>query len=77
MYGPGGVASEPAYTTWKFRSSGEQKHTIDYIWHSPEVAVVGVDAIPSVADIGGDGLPTLTFPSDHLSLSCTLQCLRE
>jgi len=56
------------YTTWKIRDTGEQKHILDYIFHSPELETVTTLAMPSEHQIGSDRLPSLQFASDHLSL---------
>ncbi|BBN16604.1 nocturnin [Marchantia polymorpha subsp. ruderalis] len=68
----GGASSEPAYTTWKFRSSGEKKETIDYIWMSEYKALRPSSCLrlPSEDSLGGKGLPTSAMPSDHLPLLC-------
>ena len=56
------------WTTWKIRESGEEKHILDYIFHSPGLRTIGVLDPPSQEEIGSDRLPSLKFPSDHLSL---------
>jgi len=56
------------YTTWKIRETGEQKHILDYIFHSPELETVSTLSMPSEQQIGEDRLPSLQFASDHLSL---------
>jgi len=56
------------YTTWKIRDTGEQKHILDYIFHSPELETVSTLAMPSEQQIGPARLPSLQFASDHLSL---------
>lgn len=62
---------EPPFTSWKFRSRGEAKYTIDYIWYSPETLdVVGVWEVPKEEEIGENGLPCMGYPSDHVAL-CT------
>lgn len=60
--------SEPAFTTWKYRPGGEVRHTIDYVWHSPLIVLHNYLEIPSEDVIGETALPSLSFPSDHLSL---------
>lgn len=65
---------EPPLTSWKFRTAGESKYTIDYIWFTP--ATIKVDSIwtvPTEEEIGKSGLPCKKYPSDHVSL-CT--CFR-
>jgi len=56
------------WTTWKIRDSGEEKHVLDYIFHSPGLKTTAVLEPPSQEEVGDDRLPSLTFPSDHLSL---------
>ncbi|XP_063046465.1 nocturnin isoform X2 [Engraulis encrasicolus] len=64
--------TEPAYTSWKIRrSSGESRHTLDYIWYSSRrFHVDAVLELPSEEQIGPDRLPSYHYPSDHLSLVC-------
>lgn len=64
---------EPAYTTWKVRGgpkgNKETAHCIDYVWFSTKFLVpVSVLKLPEEEEIGKDRLPSLTYPSDHLSL---------
>jgi len=56
------------YTTWKIRETGEQKHILDYIFHSPELQTVSTLDMPTEEQVGIDRLPSLQFASDHLSL---------
>jgi nocturnin len=56
------------YTTWKIRETGEQKHILDYIFHSPQLQAVSTMNMPTEDQIGEDRLPSLQFASDHLSL---------
>ncbi|XP_003221724.1 nocturnin isoform X2 [Anolis carolinensis] len=63
--------SEPPYTTWKIRPSGECRHTLDYIWYSQHA--LKVDSALSLLteeQIGPNRLPSFNYPSDHLSLVC-------
>ncbi|CAB1327370.1 unnamed protein product [Coregonus sp. 'balchen'] len=63
--------SEPAYTTWKIRPTGECCSTLDYIWYSREAfSVDAVLAMPTEEQIGPNRLPSYNYPSDHLSLVC-------
>ncbi|KAJ0002716.1 hypothetical protein NQD34_007865 [Periophthalmus magnuspinnatus] len=65
--------TEPSYTTWKIRPSGESRSTLDYIWYSRDaLSVHTVLDIPSEEQIGPDRLPSYHYPSDHLSLLCDL-----
>ncbi len=69
-------SGEPIFTTWKHRPSMASKHTIDYIWYTPEgLELQGLWSIPSEEEIGETALPSPTYPSDHVSLcaSFTLQ----
>ncbi|XP_037112966.1 nocturnin isoform X2 [Syngnathus acus] len=63
--------TEPQYTTWKIRPTGECCTTLDYIWYSQDM--LRVDALldmPSEEEIGPNRLPSFSYPSDHLSLVC-------
>ncbi|XP_058048682.1 nocturnin isoform X1 [Ahaetulla prasina] len=63
--------TEPPYTTWKIRPSGECRHTLDYIWYSQQT--LKVDAALTLLteeQIGPNRLPSFNYPSDHLSLVC-------
>ncbi|XP_040030550.2 nocturnin isoform X1 [Gasterosteus aculeatus] len=63
--------TEPAYTSWKIRPSGESCSTLDYIWYSHEaLSVQRLLDIPTEEQIGPDRLPSYHYPSDHLSLLC-------
>lgn len=65
---------EPSFTTWKIRGGthGKNKevaHCIDYIWYSrSELRPISLLKFPSEDEIGKDRLPSLSYPSDHLSL---------
>jgi len=65
---------EPPYTTWKFKSREENKEkeesrTIDYIFYRPEnLTPIAYLEFPTKADIGPNGLPSASYPSDHLAL---------
>ncbi|XP_035280295.1 nocturnin-like isoform X1 [Anguilla anguilla] len=66
--------SEPPYTTWKIRPSGESRHTLDYIWYSRRgLRVDSVLDLPSEEQIGPGRLPSYSYPSDHLSLVCDVR----
>ncbi|XP_078532903.1 nocturnin isoform X1 [Lissotriton helveticus] len=63
--------SEPPYTSWKIRLSGESCHTLDYIWYSQNALnVVAALGMPTEEQIGPNRLPSFSYPSDHLSLVC-------
>jgi len=63
------------FTTWKIRETGEQKHILDYIFHSPQLETISTLDMPTEEQIGEDRLPSLEFASDHLSLVAELQLL--
>ena len=63
-----GDHEEQDFTTWKIRETGEEKKVLDYIFHSPDLETTSVLEMPLEQDIGEDRLPSLKFPSDHLSL---------
>ncbi|KAM6971795.1 nocturnin [Aplochiton taeniatus] len=70
--------TEPEYTTWKIRSTGESRGTLDYVWYSKEgFRVEGVLELPTEEQIGPNRLPSYTYPSDHLSLVCDFSFSRE
>ncbi|KAL1023858.1 hypothetical protein UPYG_G00047410 [Umbra pygmaea] len=63
--------SEPAFTTWKIRPTGECCSTLDYIWYSRDsFSVDAVLEMPTEEQIGPNRLPSYHYPSDHLSLVC-------
>lgn len=63
--------SEPKYTTWKVRPKGEECHTIDYIWYSKKgLKIKSILNVAAEGEIGKNRLPSLKYPSDHLSLVC-------
>ena len=69
---------EVAYTTWKIRGEkGGKKSdtckTIDYMWYSKDkIMVSSILDIPSEEEIGEGRLPSMAYPSDHLSLVCDI-----
>ncbi|KAM4732475.1 nocturnin isoform 2-T2 [Anableps anableps] len=70
--------TEPAYTTWKIRPSGESCGTLDYIWYSRHaLRVETLLDIPTEEQIGPDRLPSYHYPSDHLSLLCDISFREE
>lgn len=70
--------TEPAYTTWKIRPSGESCSTLDYIWYSHDaLSVECLLDIPTEEQIGPDRLPSYHYPSDHLSLLCDVSFRAE
>ncbi|KAL7394774.1 hypothetical protein ABVT39_003830 [Epinephelus coioides] len=70
--------TEPAYTTWKIRPSGESCSTLDYIWYTHDaLSVECLLDIPTEEQIGPDRLPSYHYPSDHLSLLCDISFREE
>uniref|UniRef100_H3D476 Nocturnin n=1 Tax=Tetraodon nigroviridis TaxID=99883 RepID=H3D476_TETNG len=66
-----GGLTEPEYTTWKIRPSGESCSTLDYIWYSQDwLRVEALLDLPTEEQIGPGRLPSFSYPSDHLSLVC-------
>ena len=65
---------EPAYTTWKVRGGpkGQNEETaqcIDYMWFTKNhLQPVALLKFPTGEEIGENRLPSMTYPSDHLSL---------
>ena len=61
---------EPEFTTYKTRSTGTVKHTIDYIFESGENvwSVTKYWDIPEKAEV----IPNWNYPSDHFSLCLNL-----
>ncbi|XP_029449915.1 nocturnin isoform X2 [Rhinatrema bivittatum] len=63
--------SEPPYTTWNIRPSGESCHTLDYIWYSQHALNVNAALdLLTEEQIGPNRLPSFNYPSDHMSLVC-------
>lgn len=71
------VKHEAQFTTWKFRPNGEVCHTIDYVWHSSEFIAWNFLGIPPKDIIGEAALPSVDFPSDHLSLVFDFKLSRD
>jgi len=63
------------FTTWKIRETGEQKSTLDYIFHSEGIQASATLNMPTEQQIGKDRLPSFAFPSDHLSMVADFQVL--
>jgi len=59
---------ETEFTTWKIRDSGEEKHVLDYIFHTRDLQTSSTLDMPSDDDVGVSRLPSLTYASDHVSL---------
>lgn len=61
-----GEQGEPALTSYHRKFWG----TVDYIWHTEGIRPVRVlDMVPSHVLLRCGGLPSPSFPSDHLSLA--------
>lgn len=59
------------FTTWKFRSNGVAKRTIDYVWYTgAQLAPISRWRMLSEAEIGPEGLPNTSYPSDHMAVTC-------
>ena len=65
------------YTTWKIRETGEQKHILDYIFHSPQLKMLSTLDMPTEQQVGEDRLPSLQFASDHLSLVAEIELPKD
>ena len=63
--------SEPEITTYKKREDEEEFNTIDYIFVRG-FKVRDVLKLPSLKQVSEMGLPSKDYPSDHLSLMCSL-----
>ena len=57
-----------SWTTWKIRDTGEEKHCLDYVLHSPRLETRRLLTMPEAGQLGPGRLPSLQFPSDHMSL---------
>lgn len=66
----GGVPSPVEFSTWKFRSKGECKRTIDYIFFSGDGKLRPTSRwrMLSEAEIGPAALPSCRYASDHVSV---------
>jgi len=72
-----GDSNKLEYTSWKIRDTGEQKHVLDYIFHSPSFNTVATLEMPSEKDLGMEKLPSAKFPSDHMSLVADIMMTRD
>ena len=76
------ISSEVDFTTFKIRKdAGIKKETIDYIWVSrdsqsgisnKDLDIQCTYSLPSMDQIGELGLPSASYPSDHLSISAKI-----
>lgn len=61
------TTKEEPYTTFKKRDSVVRR-CIDYIWISSNVEILDLLEIPKFTDLPSVGLPSTTYPSDHLAI---------
>lgn len=57
----------------KYYEEGLQKKRSDYIMSSDHLDCIGVLDCPTAENVGGVGLPSLSWPSDHLSLMASFR----
>uniref|UniRef100_A0A0A1WZH4 Nocturnin n=1 Tax=Zeugodacus cucurbitae TaxID=28588 RepID=A0A0A1WZH4_ZEUCU len=70
------IQCEPPYTTWKIREDGEECHTIDYVFYTPEqFKVRNCLEFPRDDEVGKNRTPSFQYPSDHFSLVCDFELL--
>ncbi len=67
-----GMGEEPQFTNYTANFKG----TLDYMFYTPSrLRVMAVSALPEEEEIratGGEGLPSTSYPSDHLLLCCDM-----
>ncbi|XP_060647249.1 nocturnin isoform X1 [Drosophila nasuta] len=72
------IKREPPYTTWKIREDGEECHTIDYVFYTPQqLKIKNCLEFPAGDQIGKNRTPCFQYPSDHFSLVCDFELLDE
>ncbi|KAL7730654.1 hypothetical protein ACLKA6_003431 [Drosophila palustris] len=72
------IKREPPYTTWKIREDGEECHTIDYVFYTPQkLKIKNCLEFPAAEQIGKNRTPSFQYPSDHFSLVCDFELLDE
>ncbi|XP_017102192.2 nocturnin isoform X6 [Drosophila bipectinata] len=70
------IKREPPYTTWKIREDGEECHTIDYVFYTPDrLKIKNCLEFPAGEQIGKNRTPSYQYPSDHFSLVCDFELL--
>ncbi|XP_036337943.1 nocturnin-like isoform X3 [Rhagoletis pomonella] len=70
------IQREPPYTTWKIREDGEECHTIDYVFYTPEqFKIRNCLEFPRDDEVGKNRTPSFQYPSDHFSLVCDFEIL--
>lgn len=57
------------FTTWKYRSDGEKRCVIDYIWSSKHLQATRRWVTPTITDIGPQALPCAHYGSDHIAVA--------
>jgi len=66
--------AEVAFTTFKYRGEKRKQEVVDYILYSTkQLELESTLALPSERAVGADGLPSATFPSDHVPVVCTFR----
>ena len=64
---------EPSYTFWTITDM-ELCKTIDYVWYTKKgLKVKTLLNVASTEEVGKDRLPSLKYPSDHISLVCDFE----
>ncbi|XP_023172045.2 nocturnin isoform X1 [Drosophila hydei] len=72
------IKREPPYTTWKIREDGEECHTIDYVFYTPQqLKIKNCLEFPAGEQIGKNRTPSFEYPSDHFSLVCDFELVDE
>ncbi|GBF95430.1 hypothetical protein Rsub_08392 [Raphidocelis subcapitata] len=70
------AAPEPEFTTWKFRTGGEARRVIDFIYYGqPALAPSARWRMLGSAEIGPGGLPCAAYPSDHQAVLAAFEWL--
>lgn len=60
---------EDFYTTWKRRGTSETRRIIDYIFYGGDLSCRAHLTVPEPGDLGEAKLPSLRYPSDHMSIA--------
>jgi len=68
VWAPGEEKTTGAFTTWKFRTGGQKRDVIDFVFSRGALSPVARWSLPSVDDVGPDALPSARYPSDHLAI---------
>ena len=68
---------EPSYTFWTITDLELQK-TIDFIWYTKQgLKVKTLLDVASKEEIGNNRIPSLKYPSDHISLVCDFELEKD